>query len=887
MNRGNRYVDEDEEHEEDDGPFDEEEEEEEDFEGDEEEFEDEGGDEEFDDNYRQNGRGNFPAAAAAAGRGRGQLRDDDDFDDGENDLGDDGNSVDQPPTASEPDAGYPNTSVVGFEGPTPQGSMAHRMGGSGQVPNESLGRSFASGLDSLASGEQHKKKPRDRSDDYRPHRFSDKLEAVTLPEKMAKILFPQGNLEAQFSAHRNCFCFYGFAMRRTTHIVKKERKLLVVMTYESIVLVDTDKGELLRIIPVLQIMSPVYCVLEERLLHLKVEGEHDVILQFIGDTEPSVSHPIDILCDRICDLYFQLRVEDLTPDETPDMIERLEVAEIPTSKQLVDVDIRRPPHVSYPAVRMKELLRYENPPSEEVEVSVPPEARAQIPETLAEIPDRDETFVTTLNKARIEDLSKELALLSSHRSDILREHETLLQGNDMLRDEYQSLNLSVQSLRTAVQLAYKDAEQAQGGSRRKKTRRVVRRVAAAPQQMKWEKGSDEPDLDEEMQDGFDDDANNGNQQFEEYDEEVEEEEGGDEEGEDWDEYGGEGTRRHSRHAQEQQALNNTIKHEMRILTQKLKLVKVKLMQAQEQASRLWTRTDRATELIAVYQDVLLRLEFIAQEAAVRESGASQSKPALEKENRDLRMELKALKLLDQVSDERDAELVKAETDVALKKKVLQNKMADEDKALEDAIRPQRIEYERHMAEVTAFFEAESEKAAARAAVEFHQMHTKARTMVTKSQDLSVKERVDASITQKVSTQLSETKYLRLELQKRANFVAGALVSLRDENEGIKRMLNDLMKEHATSLEAHLELRTRLLDTQRSLAEERSLRKDILERTKDQIVARTQELLRKKEDEITRTRRLLFEMQDSLQRAANTFGLGAGGAADRSSAHRYR
>jgi hypothetical protein len=741
------------------------------------------------------------------------------------------------------------------------------------VGNASMARSFASGVDSQASREEKKK--RDRSDDYEPHRFSHKLEAVPLPEHIAKVLFPQGNLEAPGSAHRHCFCFFGLAMRRTTHLVKKARRLLVAMTYESIALIDTDKGELLRIIPVLQILSPVYCVLEERLLHLKVEGEHDVVLQFEAPG-PNVSHSIDILCDRICELYFMLREEDLDAGETADMIERLDVVEIPTSKQLVDVSIKRPPHVSYPAVRMKELLRYENPPRDFAEIVVPPEARAQIPDTLAEIPLRSETFVTTLNKSRIEDLSKQLALLASHRSDVERERDTLYKGNDMLRAEYQGLNLSVQSLRTAVQLAYKDAERAQGG--RRGTRRVVRRTSAPrkqQQQMQWERGSDEPDLEGDMQEGFGDDGGHGGGD-EEYDEEVEEEEDEDNQGQNWeDEEEQQMSGGRSRRAQEQKALNVTIQREMRILNQKLKLVKVKLMQAQEQASRLWTRTDRATDLIAVYQDALLRLEFVAQQAAAYEAGATQSKPALEKQNRDLRMELKALKLLDQVTDEREAELVKAETDVAKKKKVLQDKLADEDKALDEAIRPQRLEYERHMAEVTSYFEAESEKASARAAVEFHEMHTKSRSLVLQSKDLSVKERVDANITSKVSTQLSETKYLRTELQKRANFVAGALVSLRDENEGIKRMLNDLMKEHSTSLEAHLELRTRLLDTQRGLAEERSIRKDILERTKDQIVSSAQEVLRRKDEEIARTRRVLFEMQDSLQRAANTFGLRGG------------
>lgn len=730
-------------------------------------------------------------------------------------------------------------------------------------------------------GEERKKKPRDYSDNYGPHRLADQFPPVVLPKKAVDMVLPDCRQEAIGAAHKHCFTFFGYGERRTTHKVKKQKAVLVLMSYESITVCDASRGELLRIIPINEILSPINYVLDENILHIKVNDEHDLVVRFINKPQPP-SERVDTLCDKISDLQFCIREDELPAGESPDMIERLEVFEIATSAQLYDVQLKRPPHVRYPVVRMKELLRYENPDVDDGIIQIPENAVRQIPPTLEEIPQREETFVTVLPEIRLDDLQKRLQLRTSLLNDKERELEILRQGNDFLRSEQQALTASIQTLRTQVQIAYRDAENALKKTRVKRRTRPPPRQQQQQQQMKWERGSDEEEVDDDFngsqqrrrQQAPSEDAPQELEGYDEYDDGQqgdENDEGSDEEH--WDDEDHDASVSNAVALNDKKALNAAVLRESLRVFKRLKVVKLKLLQAQEQAARLWTRTDCASETISAYEDVLLRLEFIAEEAAISEAGASEKKQALEVKNRSLKLEYQALKLLDRVSDTRDARLVKAETELALRRRDLEDKANEEDRLLEDQVRPIRIENERHIAELTAFFDAELAKVAAMTAVEFRHMHEDSRKRAQETSDPSLSGRAKRAVLEKVEREARESNLLREELQKKAAHLTHAIVSLKDENEGLKGILNDVMQEYGLSTEAQKELQTRLLDAQRGLADERDVRKEILEKTKHQIVAHSQEVLRQKEEEITRARRSLFEIQDSLQRAAKTFGMG--------------
>ena len=77
-----------------------------------------------------------------------------------------------------------------------------------------------------------------------------------------------------------CIVFFGFAQRRTTNAVKKEKTVLVVLTYTSLFFVDVETGKVSRAIPVLNLTSPLTVCFSSRLMHLKIRNEPDAMLTF-------------------------------------------------------------------------------------------------------------------------------------------------------------------------------------------------------------------------------------------------------------------------------------------------------------------------------------------------------------------------------------------------------------------------------------------------------------------------------------------------------------------------------------------------------------------------------------------------------------------------------
>lgn len=189
------------------------------------------------------------------------------------------------------------------------------------------------------------------------------LTPVELPGHVVKSLLKPGvhidDAQAP-SWMRNNIYFFGFAERKTTHFLMSTKLVLIILTRTSLHVCDIEGGALLRSIAIEGIRSPVRFSNSDRSVHIRVEGEHDLVLLFVPEEVPSpvrgedplvmVSHATDDFCDLIG------RLQGQSPNATGEVFE---VEEVDSAKDFKDAKLQKPPHFTYPAASLEAQITRE------------------------------------------------------------------------------------------------------------------------------------------------------------------------------------------------------------------------------------------------------------------------------------------------------------------------------------------------------------------------------------------------------------------------------------------------------------------------------------------------------------------------------------------------
>lgn len=734
--------------------------------------------------------------------------------------------------------------------------------------------------DSVASPDgKGQQKPRDLLNDFTPHYYAHVIPPVrAIPLAVINAVLRGTDVESPQSARFHAFTFFGFGERLTTHSVKKKKKVLVMVTYESLVVLEADTGEVVRRIRVVDMEPPLCYVLNPPLLHVKVRNEHDFIVTFVPYHPDQISSSVDELVDMLNLLYKALvREEEAAGGYGSEGLPHdLGIEEIPTAAQLRQVQLVRPAHLSHPRYSLKQLLRFENPATQELEEQLPDDVRQMIPTTISEFPMRDRTLEDALPPMRQEDLEAACRRLELREEELTRELGAMTHANDAMRSSVTTMNRAVLELKAALQQArLEEAKYHEEMQRLHPGGAPAPASAAGNRQQHMSSAWDDEEEGEDPPMDFNN-PNGGGMDW-----------GGEEE-EDSEltrmlkESGADKT------PQKDGAIiragfedaNVAVSHEMRLLSKRLVISRLKLIEAEEQAARALERLECSRIRIADYEQVLLTLECIGEETSRKEAMAAARVVDLTLANRNLRVQLEQEKL-NVLPKNLDKRLVEAHLNLVKQQKGISDEVREREKlalAEEEELRMARIANSVHLAELRSFLEADLARSAAETTIGFQEvqgllrMHASPDAARNEEQH-TIAQRAAHSVLQKVSQQIADVALLRRQLQERSELLPRRTMTLRDENTAMTSLLEDLSQEYGTSLVLVDDLTKKLAEAQSKLEDERKARADALLYRRNQLTAASEAVLAKKDAEIDKARRSLQEMQGVLQRAARAFGLG--------------
>ena len=402
--------------------------------------------------------------------------------------------------------------------------------------------------------------------------------------------------------------------------------------------------------------------------------------------------------------------------------------------------------------------------------------------------------------------------------------------------------------------------------------------------MKWEKGSDEEDLDDEedaKKKAKNDEKKKKNQKpSSDSDEEDEEDESADEDDEAAPAPAALISQAELEEEETAQLVRRRVEHETAVLYDKLHFLQNQLLQAQEHAARAWLRSAVADAAISALSGTLVHLDYVVADVVRHESGISKKKQELEQEERALALEIATLKEIERRSvgsrrrENRHDPLITATRALARASQFKQDKRREDSDDIENALRVTRIANERQIAELQAKHRAEIAAIQARSKIAFRAQHAEARAKAVTSTSADMAYSIYEAttvVTRRVAEQIEHQRTLRSALFAKSKHLADENESLIETNEALKDLMEEMTDEYGRALEATELLRSQLHDVQLRLEEDRRERMELLEAKKRKLNLSTEYVVQQKDKEIVAARRLLKDLQDSVESVARAYG----------------
>jgi hypothetical protein len=319
-----------------------------------------------------------------------------------------------------------------------------------------------------------------------------------------------------------------------------------------------------------------------------------------------------------------------------------------------------------------------------------------------------------------------------------------------------------------------------------------------------------------------------------------------------------------------QSIGETIKSQRRVHTARLQM-----LQAEEQAARLWERIACADETSKLLRSALLELDIIARRTVETDSALKDELKQLVESIRSAKLEIVSLReIRDQALQDGhelpDTRVEEAEGMLSRARVSADEYRSEVKHAVAAVVRSKRVMYEKRIAEMKVQFDDEIARIAAESSVLFRSKFEDARSRAETAESEGV-DGMGYSVISRLQEQAKTSRALREELLSKSKHLGSFITSLRDENNALRHMILEASQRYSESAEACDALQKRLFEAQQNLEDERGLRQTILQQKKDDITASMRGVLATKDREIASARKTLREMQDALQRTARNFG----------------